>query len=153
MQPGDRLICAFEKPPELGGRFSEWPLHVTVLSWFRCSLPSSRLARLLELNLKGFEPFRLEVGNEAQFGPRQNVLVNLVKTSPQLDAVEEITRLALENSDIQFASKQFSKYRPHITVQERARLRAGDNFIVRQLSIIEQKVDYKEVVGAARLGT
>jgi len=35
MVPGDKLICLFIDDYSIGDKFSEWPLHITIIPWFR----------------------------------------------------------------------------------------------------------------------
>lgn len=152
MQSGDRLLCAFVSPQSVGLKFADWPLHVTVVSWFRTNIPVQQLEQMLTLNLEATQPFTATVGDDAQFGTKKNILVSLVEEPTPLGEVEQLARLALESSNVAIVAQKFPQYRPHVTVQRSARLQPGDNFFVDRLNIVEQKGDYKQVVGEVLLG-
>lgn len=151
-QSGDRLLCAFVAPIALNAEFKEWPLHVTVMPWFRTPASSAQLAQLLTLNFEAVQPFEAEVGSLANFGAKNELPVNLIEQPTPFAVLEQMASLALVSSGVQLVSRRFRPYRPHVTVQKHAHAAPGDTFQVDKLHIIEQRDGYKNVVGEVLLG-
>lgn len=153
MRPGDRLICTFTEPQPAGFRFKKWPLHVTIVPWFRLSLPPAELARNYKRHLVGSQPFEVTVGGPAEFGYKKRKQVNLV-VAPELRRLEGQTRRFLHAHKawvVDEADKTRRGFRPHITVQDGGRAREGDTFRCDRLYVVAQHGDYKEVEAEAIL--
>src|SRR5437868_1391450 len=141
MQPGDRLICAFISPATIGTKFKDWPLHVTVVPWFRLDLGTAKLAKELEVHFIISKPFKIDVQAEAQLGYKQRKTVNLV-AAPELMILEGQTRQFLHAQRawiVDEADKTRRGFRPHVTHLEAGRLHEGESFLCDQLYIVEQK--------------
>jgi 2'-5' RNA ligase len=153
MQPGDRLVCAFVLPRQVGERFKQWPLHVTIVPWFRNEVPSGTLARELQSGYEGARPFMVSVGKESRFGYRRQKTVNLLD-SPELYRLEGQTRRVLHahGSWVVDEADKTRSFRPHVTAQDGERVHEGDNFRIETLYIIEQKGEYKDVTAEIPLG-
>jgi hypothetical protein len=149
MRPGDRLVCAFIRPTETGGQFKEWPLHITIVPWFRLSVPSADLANELQQNFIGSSSFKVDIGPEDHFGYKKRKVVNLA-FAEELLRVEGQTRRTLHLHKawvVDEADKtRRRKYLPHVTAQTSGRVHEGDSFTCNELYIVEQKGDHKEVV-------
>ena len=151
MQPGDRLVCVFVSEPPL--EFKDWPLHVTVVPWFRTDLTSAELADELQSRLSGYKGFQAVMGDEAAFGHHKTV--NLVAQPTPLIEIEEQVRTALKQHHawlVDETTKRGREYRPHVTAQKTGRLYRGDCFVVNKLYIIEQKGGLKKIVDLTNLG-
>ena len=145
MLPGDRLICAFVKQQPAGYEFKDWPLHITIVPWFRLNIPSTQLAELLQKRYIGSHSFIVAVLDEAQFGYKKRKLVNLV-TAPELIRLEGQTRRLLHANKawiVDEADKTRSSFRPHVTALSVGRLRQGDSFSCNCLYIISQHGNFK----------
>lgn len=147
MQPGDRLICALVEPQTVGDTFTQWPLHVTIVPWFRTDLPTDELAAELGRSLIGSRPFDINVGQEEHFGYKKRKQVNLVD-APELGRLEGQTRRFLHAHKawvVDEADKTRRGYRPHVTVQDDARLQAGNSFRCERLYVVAQYGAFKRV--------
>ena len=151
MQPGDRFVGAFVRPQPIGTQFTEWPLHVTVVSWVRGSASTQELEQALAAELGDFRPFEARVGEETLF-VNGTVLVNLIQVPSQFEKLLPLVKSAEDTIGLTFVSTVHPVYKFHVTVQKAERLHEGDSFQVNQLSIVEQKGGYKEVVGEVQLG-
>ncbi len=154
MQKGDRLLCAFIKPQDQGYTFSDWPLHVTLIPWFRLDLSSNTLATELRDGFIGSKTFQVNVQGEANFGYKKRKQVNLA-LSPDLMKLEGQSRRMLHRHHawvVDEADHTRRGYHPHVTVQKNSRLQEGDIFKCDKLYIVEQRVEYKEVVAIVELG-
>src|SRR5665647_80127 len=94
MLPGDRLICALVNNQPVGTVFKDWPLHITIVPWFRLDMSSSQLAERLQKHYIGSRAFQVTVENESQLGYKKRKLVNLV-AAPELMKLEGQTRRLL----------------------------------------------------------
>lgn len=135
----------------VGEQFTEWPLHVTVVSWARSELATAELAQALSESLRTVQPFEAVVGSEDKFA-NGTVLVNAIRRPTGFDKLFEAVKETEDRLGFEFVSTMHPSYEPHVTVQRAERLRAGDVFSVSKLYIVEQRGDYKEVVGEVYLG-
>lgn len=149
MLPGDRLVCAFVKTQTVGTQFRQWPLHVTIVPWFRADEPSEALARSLRRSLKNIEPFVAIAGGEALFGARKSKPVRLLRPVQSFKLLEQAVRACLHQKRawlVDETTKTRRDFVPHVTDQAASRLAEGDRFWCTQLYIVEQKGNYKEIV-------
>jgi 2'-5' RNA ligase len=153
MQPGDRLVCAFVQPLQAGDTFKQWPLHVTVVPWFRSDLSSDDLAGRLEGQLQDSEPFEVVMDGEVHFG--RNKLVNLVVQPTPFTKIEEQVRGVIKSHGawiVDESTKAKRAFRPHVTAQKDERLQQADTFVCGQLYVVEQKGGIKQIVEVVELG-
>lgn len=153
MIPGDRLLCALIEPFETGDRFKTWPLHVTIIPWFRLADAPEAIAVGLQKALSAIHPFEAAAQGSALFGPRKRY-VALLKEPTTLTEVECKARTYLHKKRAWLVDETTTKryeFRPHVTAQGDKSLQDGDNFTVDRLYIIEQKGDYKKVASTIRL--
>lgn len=155
MIPGDRLLCAFvANQPAVGDSFSDWPLHVTIIPWFRAELPSQDLGRELAGRLDGIAPFRVSIDGESHFGFKGRKTVNLIKTPTPLMDIERQARAILRENKawlVDETTKTRRPFMPHVTVQKSGRVHEGDSFSVDKLYIVEQKGQHKVIVEVIQL--
>ncbi len=154
MQKGDRLLCVLIKPQNQGFTFIDWPLHVTLIPWFRLDLSSDTLTNELRDGFIGSKTFQVSVQGEASFGYKNRKQVNLASSSDLMKLEGQSRRILHRNHAwiVDEADHTRSGYHPHVTVQKNSRLQEGDTFICDKIYIVEQLVDYKEVVAIVELG-
>jgi 2'-5' RNA ligase len=144
MKPGDRLVCAFVEKFDPGYEFKEWPLHVTIVPWFRIEATSRELTRQFEQVITPMASFEIVIDGTARFG--RNKLVNLVLEPSPLTEVEKRVRGVLKERQawlVDETTKRHHAFRPHVTTQKSARLNESDHFRCDRLYIVEQKGDHK----------
>jgi 2'-5' RNA ligase len=97
----------------------QWPLHLTLVSWFAAP-DEARLAATLRETARTIEPFEVQIGAIAQFGANKDVPVNLVKEHPSLRQLHASLVESLGRLGVVFESTQFmnAAWRPHITRHE-----------------------------------
>lgn len=146
MRPGDRLICALVQQRNVGHKFEAWPLHVTVVPWFRMDLSSAQLAQELEEVYISSQAFEVKVEEETKFGYKKQKLVNLV-SAPMLERIEGQTRRLLHSykSWIVDEADKTRNFRPHITAQGDDRADEGTTFRCDRLYIVSQRGTYKQL--------
>ena len=116
------LVHLVERQPE-GHRFrrsrSEWPLHVTVIPWFRVP-GAKRLAffRAVERYAKSQPQFSVTVGADAAFGHNSDIPVNLIVEQEALrDLHEGLLDVLRQFGTINTNARAYIQgdYRAHIT--------------------------------------
>lgn len=155
MAPGDRLVCAFVEGQMVGLRFKRWPLHVTIVPWFRLDEASDVIVQGLERALVVIQPFELTASGTAQFGPRGGRPASLLSALPEIFQAEEKVRTYLHKKRawlVDETTKKRYDFRPHVTVQGDTQLHDGDTFLCDRLYIVEQKGDYKEITNEVYFG-
>lgn len=153
MIPGDRLYCALVESLKVGDTFTNWPLHVTLVPWFRTDISSARLSSDIQRRLQAIKPFTVSVAGEERFGAKRRT-VNLVAEPTLLVDIEHIARGQLYELGawiVDETTEVRQAFRPHVTEQAATRLHAGDIFRCDALYIVEQKGDYKEIVSRVML--
>lgn len=149
MIPGDRLFCVFVDGRHVGDTFTDWPLHITIMPWFRVGMPSDELGRMLSQRLGSLEPFMATIGSATRMGHHGRKAANLLETPSPLETIERQVRRLLKEQDAWLVDETTKKHRtfmPHVTVQKAGRTGQGDTFMVDSLYIVEQKGEYKEIV-------
>lgn len=150
MLKGDKLICLFVQDYSLGDKFTHWPLHITILPWFRNDLSTDRIIEEICKELQSYASFSLNISQEAYFGSKKDKLVNLIKPDKTLSSIEKTIRSYLKAKRswiVDETTKRKIQYSPHVTVQSSERLIAGDKIKINKIYLIEQKEENKEVVG------
>jgi hypothetical protein len=132
----------------VGDEFSKWPLHVTIIPWFRLDDLSEQIARGLTEAMSSISPFLATVGEEVLFGPRKDRPANLLQLPSPFMHIEPKVRSYLHKKRawlVDETTKRRYEFRPHVTVQGSHRLKPGDGFSCGRLYIVEQMGDYKKV--------
>ena len=153
MQPGDRHVCAFVDPVQVGHKFSKWLLHVTIVPWFRLPDSNEAVAEGLNEALKLIASFRAQVGEKARFGKKKR-RVNLIKEPVTFTEIELKVRDYFHHKKawlVDETTKRQRQFRPHITFQDDKHLNSGDEITVESIYIVEQKGQHKEVVAQITL--
>lgn len=145
MQPGDRLIVAFVTEPNKKS-FSSWPIHITLVPWFRVDMSSGELAKYLRAKYVNSRPFKVTALGKAMFGYKKRKTVNLVQ-SDELMKIEGQTRRALHavKAWIVDEADKTRNFRPHVTVQGNEQLHEGTEFVCDKLYIVQQQGKFKTI--------
>lgn len=154
MLPKDRLVCALVEDKPINAKFEDWPLHVTILPWFRSKQTSPNLISGLEKELSDIKPFESVVGASDKFGYRKDKLVNLIELPSIFLNVEKVVRQFIKKEAswlVDESTRKRHEYRPHVTIQKTTHLSEGDKFNTNNLYLVEQKGRYKEIVGVVKL--
>jgi 2'-5' RNA ligase len=153
--PGDRLVCGFVEPQKNGLTFEKWLLHITIVPWFRLDDDSQGIAGGMEQALHGIEPFEATIQDiRKSFGARKRAAGVIAQPTPLTD-IERKVRTYFHKKRawlVDETTRRHYDFRPHVTLQAWATLKAGDSFRCDRLYIVEQKGDYKEIVSEIHLG-
>lgn len=147
MIPGDRLLCALLDSLHVGDTFPHWPLHITIIPWFRTDISSDEIGRELSQRLNALEPFLVSIESETRMGHGRTA--NLIAVPSPLMNIEQEARTLLHEHNawlVDETTKRRHEFTPHITQLKSGKATEGDSFTCDSLYIIEQKGDYKEVV-------
>lgn len=152
MRPGDRLWCAFIEPQNSGDSFNAWPLHVTLVPWFRVAAPNDVLAAATQQAIAGVDPFTFTIGQETMFGHNASKGANIVKPPTPFSDLERRLRLLLAERGAWIIGGHRT-YRPHVTVQAARRVHAGEHYWCDACYLVEQKGGgVKQVAAKVMLG-
>ena len=146
MQSGDRLVCVFVNQVPNGVEFKEWPLHVTIVPWFRADVYPDDLLAEIKANLSEVRAFDVHIGPEVTFGRAKTA--NLIQQPTPLDDIESAVRAVLKGHGawlVDETTKKKRSYKPHVTAQSNVRLHEGESFWCDRLYIVEQMGGHKTV--------
>src|SRR4051794_7330143 len=122
MNPGDRLVCAFVNPAvKAGAEFKDWPLHVTIVPWFRTDMTTGQLTAELKEALSGISSFTSTAGPSAKFGYTKGKVASLIQKPTPLDEIEKRVRQTLTIHEawlVDESTRRRRDYKPHVTVQQ-----------------------------------
>ena len=144
----DLMVCIFLEPTEQGASFYEWPLHITLASWFK--LENKNFDRFLDqvdhlakyslpIKLITGQPIRLghkksRIGLSIDFNERLNKLHN--------DLIDLIDTYGTMEDD-QFIK---DKYLPHITLKQSTLILPGSELNVNRFYLVSKSKDsYRHV--------
>ena len=123
-----------------------WPLHVTLL---RFDLAPEAAREAATGALSAFQPFRIRIGRDADFGYRGRVRVSLVehdaahsdplKAPDPLQELHERVRDAVVALGGRIHSLQHTGrgFRPHVTVQGERRVHAGETVVLHSVALVD----------------
>jgi 2'-5' RNA ligase len=99
---------------------SHWPLHVTLVPWFKVS-DEEAVIRSLEKLGERTGTFTLHVGGIEHFGRNRDVPVNIITNPEPARVLHEDLIMTLGKADIAYDEQQYinRNYAPHITRHER----------------------------------
>jgi 2'-5' RNA ligase len=154
MLPGDRLVCVLLEPLEPGERFTQWPLHVTIVPWFRLDESSELIAGSLQRALVTMQPFEIPVVGDAMFGPRKNRPAKLLESPGPFEEIEAKVRNYLHKKRawlVDETTEQPRQFRPHVTLQQGSETDITD-VLCSRLYIVTQRGGYKQIAAIVPLG-
>lgn len=131
-----------------------WPLHVTIIPWFRLSDSTELITRGLAQAYKPIAPFMAVAEAEAMMGPKRNQPVVLLAGPTPFRDIEQRTRTYLHKKRawlVDETTKRQRPFRPHVTNQLQDRLYPGDAFKTDNIYMVEQEGGHKQVVGEITL--
>jgi len=153
------MVChMLEEAPE-GHQFSNWPLHLTVIPWFRVeeeALPSTLLA--IEETAKRVGSFAVRTKGNAWYGPKDDVPVTEVEdTTSRLAKLHHGLLQSIQDGggtviDLTYTGANYS---PHVSLTEDSRgLQPGQVLELSNITVVEKRqreVEDKQVVKVVSL--
>ena len=115
-----------------------WPLHITIIPNFYATNFDALLPKITAA-VSNFDSFNIVVGDEAHFGPHNNVLVNEIMPNDNLHKLHSTIITLLEDGGVEFYKPNFIKdnYKPHITAQPSERVYEGDILNIHGLAVVQ----------------
>ena len=131
-----------------------WPLHITVLAPFHTRQTSEQVAAVIAVVAATQPVLTAWPGTEAMFGRGHDIPVTLVCEHPGLTRLhdrllETLRPLAARPEEPAFTG---SKFRAHVTVKGALRARAGAEFILTQIALVDM-APRADAAGRAVLAT
>jgi len=120
---------------------SDWPLHVTLVGNFNTETPEDSLIEMLTTRVEKIEPFNVRVGEEALFGPNNNILVNILDMNKEIMNLHKNLKELLDSNDTVYDSPQYlgKNYKPHATVQKVDRVHQNEIVRINSLSLVDME--------------
>lgn len=135
------VVVHFLKPQKVGFNFpsSAWPPHVTLLPLFTLTRPIEEFIVALKKAAQTMTPFNATAEAEAQFGPRHNVHVMILKRDA---AMVNLHSKLLEATDgmLVFDTPEYTGngFKPHITIQKDNEVpRPLQSYYIADLTIVD----------------
>lgn len=146
------LLTSSIDPIVKGQEFTEEPLprHVTVQQWFTLEGSQRAFENALQNLATTFEPFEVTAGDEALFGPNNDVLVRRLRTMGKLATLHARTSELLARYQGTLKNPQWGGdgYNPHVTYVDDMALEEGEVVKLRSIELIK-RVDGTRRVEAA----
>lgn len=146
----DRYIIAHLLDDEViaGGRFSKWPLHVTILPWF-LDHPDETMQKLA-VAVEDMRACRVSVGARilgpiAMYGDDEDVPVRPINNSTAVGVTHGIL-LTSFHSGLEDRTYVGGGYNPHLTIRDNNDPGEGFEFLLGSLSLIRHDGDAKTIV-------
>lgn len=149
-----RLVCAFVSSQEVGERFkfTDWPLHATVVPWFRLKAPEEQFNSSLQETLTNQPAFTAHVSSQqrTRYGSRR---VTLLERNEWQSLHEAVFSVVAQHAGV-IATKLFigTYYRPHVTFQRSGHLNPGEEFLCDNLYVVQREGGHREIVSKLALG-
>lgn len=150
-----QLVCAFVEDQAVGTKFEriDWPLHVTVVPWFRLPKADTGFVPELARELQQHDAFTAVVDRQSRtryFGDRRVSVMESTPWQPLHQATLEVVRHHAGT----LLARTFigSSYRPHVTFQKHGHLEPADQFACDALYVVEKRKDMREVIHKLPLG-
>lgn len=137
-----RLVVLVPLTPLAAGdafAVKDWPLHITVLAPFHTRKTHEQVAAVIAEVAATQPALTARAGAEAMFGRGHDIPVTLVCDHPGLTRLhdrllEALRPLAARPEEPAFTG---SKFRAHVTVKGARRARAGEEFILSQVALVD----------------
>jgi hypothetical protein len=136
--------------PSAGAMFNQWPLHLTIMPWIEIPDMVTAVEAITE-SLKGIKSIPVALGDEAHFGPHQDLEVTLAQQNPELLALHKklLGVIALHDWTLR-GNYTGDQYKPHIS--HKAGKKPTADFILNSVSIIEAlPQNYRRIVATIPL--
>lgn len=157
-KPGDFILAHLVEPLPTGAKFERtrgaWPLHITLATWFSCNDVKGLRKKLSGL-ASNSQPFIASVGEEALFGPYNDVPVNVIANQADITELHELLVQAVRASGGEFEPAAWIEkgYQAHITHHGEHRRQSGDKETIADFHLVRLlPPNTCEVIARYRLG-
>lgn len=123
----------------VGEIFEPGRLHITIIPWFVTDNDEPAAARAFYKEFSGQKSFTVQVGEEALFGPKHDVNVNLIEPIISLLQLHSQALHWFEAISARWAVKRphvGQEYIPHIRRRRGTKLTVGEEIQIKSLSLV-----------------
>lgn len=132
--------------------FSKWPLHITVVPWYKIS--NSKLPEFLAY----LEKIAQDIGQVHAvtdkidyFGRNRNIMVRTIERNAQLEKLHAGVLKTMDSCGECLVSK-CSKFRPHVSIQSKQDVEAGEVLTFKDLCLVSRNGQKtRQIVGKIQL--
>lgn len=142
------MIAHFTEQVDPGYEFKDWPLHISILPWFRRN--KAIVVAELELTVEHMKSCRIALGAKALgdvelFGMDENIPVRRVRDCTSLGVMHG---MLLSQFQLDLEDKTFigGAYNPHLTIRENEDPGEGFEIDINDISLVEYGKPVKKVV-------
>ncbi len=139
------IISSLE-PLKKGDTFEEWPLHVTIMTWF--SLPERQFGaydNMLKNMMHEYAPMTVVGQDKEQFGPEENVPVRILGRVGVLSKLHSQILPIIDRVGGEIIQQNQGyvgdAYRPHVTDQPHGTFAEDETAILRGMQLISGDID------------
>lgn len=135
------LIAFMLEPMDKGDTFIRWPLHITLVPWFRTPNETAQIVYDISDAATKFKPISSRGIQRARFGWRRKVQVTALASSELHDLHRQLLSM-LENKGYNLVDKKHTgvSYQPHITKKGNAEFKPGHELIVDRIYLIKAPI-------------
>lgn len=125
-QEREYLLAFMLEPLDKGDQFIGWPLHITLVPWFRTDYGSEHVTRDIEKAASGIDQFTVTGIMRSMLGGQRNVPVTDVASS-DLHDLHRALLTVFENDAYSLSDSKYTgvNYRPHVTKKGNAEFKPG----------------------------
>lgn len=136
------ILAFFLDPQEQGEQFIKWPLHITLVPWFRSEFGTQRLWKDINAITSGIKWFPARGIARSLFGRRGDVAVTEVVSS-QLHDLHRALMTIFDNDAYNMTAADHTgvNYSPHVTKKGSAELKPGHEVVVDSVYLIEAPIN------------
>lgn len=135
------VVVSFIKLKDIPELFpaANWPLHCTLLGNFSTKATQEKVIDRVEKVAISHEAITIEISKDTLFGPNADLPVSLVLPTRHIHEFHISLTSRLEPLGITYDHPQYihAGYRPHITVQEEARVSEGDIISIDNIALVD----------------
>lgn len=144
-QSKDFVLVAMAEPQEVGRRFNEWPLHITLVPWFTAPDLSS-VTNICRQAAAHATPFSVKVLDREYFGAHR-LPVMIIEKHPKLVQLHNDLLDMITNAGWDVPGRYTrSQYKPHVTRHHGKD--ASGSVAIDAIYIVEKlEQGYRKVVG------
>lgn len=154
MERKDRLMVAhLIEPTNVGDTFEAWPLHITLLPWFRTAQTwAEEVFRRCAADLRACRVVlgARQLGPVALFGEAEDIPVRPIGDSTALGVAHGVL-LASLHPFLDDKTYIGGSYNPHVTIRNNPDPGEGAEIDIATLSLIRHGVNHKTVVETVNL--
>lgn len=125
-----------------GDQFKPGLLHITIITWFVVDIEETILLESFEKKFNKQKAFDIKIGARTDFGPKNEVSVNLIKPSDAIINLHKLSMNWFETIGARWAVKNphaGNDYTPHIRRRQGTKLADGQMVKIDSLCLIKAR--------------